>query len=151
VKSTWHRLRALNARDRSLVIEAALLLTATWLGLKTLGYPLTRRMVARSASRLRRRIGRTRVAPERVAWAVVAVANQMPFRTTCLPRAIAGHLMLVRRGYPSDLRIGVLPRRAGDAQPLQSHAWMEYEGTVLIGALDNLADYAVLTARAEPS
>jgi hypothetical protein len=59
--------------------------------------------------------------------------------------------MLVRRGYLSDLRIGVLPRRAGDAQPLQSHAWMECEGTVLIGELDNLGEYAVLTACGELS
>ena len=136
--------------DRGLVIEAASLLTLVWLGLKTLGYPSTRAMAERSAKNFTRRVHRGRATPERVAWAVVAVANRMPLRTTCLPRAIVGHVMLGRRGYPSNLCIGVLPRRAGDPQPLQSHAWMECQGTVLIGGLDNLSEYAVLTARGEP-
>lgn len=150
MKSTWQRLRALTAPDRWLVIEAALLLTVVRLGLTTLNYPTTRRVIERRATRFRGRI-EGRATPARIAWAVVTVANRMPLRTSCLPRAIVGHVMLVRRGYLSDLRIGVLPRRAGDAQPLQSHAWMECEGTVLIGELDNLGEYAVLTACGELS
>jgi hypothetical protein len=150
VIATWRRLRALSRADRLLVIEAAWLLSVVWLTLKSLDYPSTRWLIERYA-RLTRRISTSSVPPERLAWAVVSVADRLPVRITCLPRAIVGHAMLVGRGYPSELRIGVLPRRLFDTEPLQSHAWTEYEGTVLIGELDNLGDYAVLTARGEPS
>jgi len=39
--------------------------------------------------------------------------------------------LLRKKGHASDLRIGV---RKGNGQPLEAHAWVEYQGVVVIGA-----------------
>jgi hypothetical protein len=59
--------------------------------------------------------------------------------------------MLHRRGYPADLRIGVYGRATNAARPLEAHAWVECEGRVVVGKVQNLADYTVLTPTAPPA
>lgn len=67
------------------------------------------------------------------ARAVERAAGRLPFETKCLPRAIALHLMLERRGAESQLVMAVLPGAArGKFDDL--HAWVEAGGEVLIGA-----------------
>lgn len=57
----------------------------------------------------------------------------MPFRTTCLVRAIAGALVLRRRGLRDvTIRFGV--RRTGGR--LEAHAWLIHRGVVLLGGQD---------------
>lgn len=61
------------------------------------------------------------------------VALRLPFEYRCLPRAMALHWMLTRRGRPTTLVIGVLPGpRRGQLDDL--HAWVELGGEVLIGS-----------------
>lgn len=68
-----------------------------------------------------------------LARAVERAAGRLPFTTKCLPRAIALHLMLARRGAESQLVLAVLPGLArGKVDDL--HAWIEAGGEVLIGA-----------------
>ena len=81
--------------------------------------------------------GRRRQPPvDLIAWAVGAIANRLP-RTTCLPRALATQLLLGWHGHWSVLRIG-LRRDWGQRGPLADHAWVEFRGRVVIGALDDL-------------
>jgi hypothetical protein len=62
----------------------------------------------------------------RVDVAVEGAARWLPARAvTCLPRACAAHVMLVRRGARSSLRIGVLKRETG---AVAAHAWVEAGG-----------------------
>lgn len=68
-------------------------------------------------------------------------ASRLPFAYRCLPRAMALHWMLTRRGKRTTLVIGVLPGpRRGHLDDL--HAWVEMNGEVLIG--DNPEPYAIL-------
>lgn len=60
---------------------------------------------------------------------VAGIAPRMPFRTTCLVRAIAGWLLLSRRGLASTIRFGV----AIEDGKLAAHAWLIVEGVSLIG------------------
>jgi hypothetical protein len=83
--------------------------------------------------------------PDRIAWAITAMAERLPMHTTCLVRALAGHAMTRRRGWPSEIRIGVIAPQMSSIRPLDSHAWMEVDGRVVIGDIENLADYAVLS------
>ncbi len=70
-----------------------------------------------------------------LARAVVRAAALLPFHTKCLPRAIAFHTMLRRRGLPSKLVIAALdPRRRGSIEDL--HAWVESAGEIMIGEID---------------
>lgn len=62
-------------------------------------------------------------------------ATRLPFECKCLPRAMALHWMLRRRGVPCQLVITVLdPAQRGADDNL--HAWVEAGAAVLIGAID---------------
>ena len=68
-------------------------------------------------------------------------ASRLPFACRCLPRAMALHWMLTRRGKRTTLVIGVLPGpRRGHLDDL--HAWVEINDEVLIGASPE--PYAIL-------
>lgn len=68
-----------------------------------------------------------------LAHAVDRTASRLPFETKCLPRAMALHAMLRRRGARSQIVIAVLQGVArGTMDDL--HAWVESQGEVLIGA-----------------
>lgn len=78
--------------------------------------------------RLRSRHG---ASPDGAAWAVSAVACRVPTLAKCLARALALKMLLSVDGYRSFLHIGVA--RAGSGR-LQAHAWLEFEGRILIGS-----------------
>jgi len=61
-----------------------------------------------------------------------------PLRINCLPQALVGHRLLGRKGFNVQLKIGVL-KHPGDQ--LAAHAWLEYEGQVILGDLRNLGQF----------
>ena len=77
----------------------------------------------------------------RVRWAVEAMGRRIP-GTTCLCEALTGYGMLRRRGHDAVIRIGV---RHGAVMALDAHAWVECDGTVVIGLTPVLTEYAVLS------
>ena len=56
-----------------------------------------------------------------VAWAVEKAAAKPWINALCLPRALATHAMLRRRGIASRLCLGVARKESG----LAAHAWVE--------------------------
>ena len=63
-----------------------------------------------------------------IKWALETVSAQSRANDLCLPRAIAAHAMLRRRGITSRLCLGV----ARDQQ-LAGHAWIEVDSHTIIG------------------
>lgn len=139
--AAWRRFRTLQPTDRRLVLEAASLMVVVWSGFRVLRFSRVLELVARHANRPP---GDARPALDRIAWAVTAAAGRLPLPTTCLVRALVADAMIRRHGGRSELRIGVL-QNGGDASPLEAHAWVECGGEVIVGGLDNLEDYAVLS------
>ena len=74
-----------------------------------------------------------------IVWAGQTAARYTPF-STCLSGALALQRLLSRNGHASTLHIGV----ARDASDFVAHAWIERDGTVLIGEDERLA-YTTLT------
>nr|WP_211112189.1 lasso peptide biosynthesis B2 protein [Azospirillum soli] len=65
-----------------------------------------------------------------VARRVRGMADRLPWHSTCLVRAVAGMLLLARRGIPgSGIRFGV---RKEDGR-LSAHAWLILGSEVLLG------------------
>jgi hypothetical protein len=64
-----------------------------------------------------------------VGWAVRAVSRRVP-QASCLTQALATQILLARRGYSSQLRIGVV--KEADAG-FAAHAWVEIDGGILVG------------------
>jgi hypothetical protein len=127
------RLLALDRSDRILIVRAL-----GWVLLARVGLwfvPFSRlRAVADRVTR-----GGRPADPRRIAWAVEAIARRIP-RASCLTRALAADAMLRRSGRLPNLQIGVVK----DGDLLEAHAWVELDGTVLVGNHD-LHRYTPLT------
>ena len=64
-----------------------------------------------------------------IARRVARLARYVPWRTTCLVQAIAGRLLLRRRGIAATIRFGVAHGEAG----LSAHAWLIVGDQILLG------------------
>ena len=130
-------LARMTPNERALIAEALWLIVVVRVTMRILPFPAVRRYLARLVC-----TGREGVStPEQIARALTAVGRRIP-GTTCLAEAVAGLTMLQRHGHPAVLRIGV---RRGASATLDAHAWVESGGTVAIGTVPELADYAVLS------
>ena len=139
------RFTSLERSDRRRVLEAASLMALVWTGLRVLRFPTLRRLLHRYArSSATGNAGRPHSsATYPVQWAITTVAARLPW-ATCLVQALAADAILRRRGLTSELRIGVRVRGNSDV-PFKAHAWVECGGTVVTGAIEELADFKVLT------
>jgi Transglutaminase-like superfamily len=75
----------------------------------------------------------------RVGWAVTRASRWVP-SATCLVQALAGQVLLRRRGHLASVRIGVArgervggQRRRGETTPVRAHAWLESGDIVVVG------------------
>ena len=76
-----------------------------------------------------------------VVWAIGKSSRLLPGEVNCLPKALAAQVMLSQRGYDVEVVIGA---RRNDRRQLNAHAWIEYQGKVIIGDVDDLAQFAPL-------
>ena len=150
--AAWRRYRTLEPAERRLLREAGTLLVLVRIGLVILPYARLRRLLDRYAGkRGHPGVGAPASASpgdilRKISWAVGAFSRRTPGPTTCLAQALTAHALLGRLGCPSQLRIGVRGRASAAPGPLRAHAWVESGGVVVVGALDDLAEYAVLSA-----
>jgi hypothetical protein len=145
VIALYHRFTSLDRSDRRLVLEAASLMALVWTGLRLLRLSTLRRILDHYVgSPIARNIAQPHPAIGPVRWAITAVAARFP-SATCLVQALVADAILRRRGLTCELRIGVRVR-GNTAVPFEAHAWVECDGAVAIGAIENLSDYEVLTA-----
>jgi hypothetical protein len=127
---TWLlKFRRLSSSDRRLLVQAVILHGVIGVGLRVLPFGLLRRLLAELAVTPREGPGAPG-GPDLVAWAVGIVSRLGGLTATCLSRALTAQVLLTRNGYPADLRIGVA--KGADGQ-FQAHAWVEYDGQVVIG------------------
>lgn len=84
-----------------------------------------------------------RPSPGRIVWAVDAADRHCPGDRTCLVRSLTSEALLRLYGYEPTHRIGVDKEAEDD---FAAHSWLEYEGDVLIGDLDDLSRYEPLPA-----
>lgn len=83
------------------------------------------------------------VAIDVIVWAVTIAGYYTPGGAKCLVRALTTQLLLSRYGYPHQLHIGVA---MGQSQVLEAHAWIEYNGHVIIGGLTDLSRFKPLSS-----
>ena len=83
------------------------------------------------ADRAPRRIDRFAADEARwICWAVEEIGARPWMNALCLPRALAAHAMLRRRGIASTLCLGV----ARDGDTFAAHAWIEIGKDKVVGA-----------------
>lgn len=112
----------LSGKDRMLLIESVVLLSATVCALKALGFRRTVEITTRPPRRsLPEGDGIDLIAPAQTA---INRAGRITGMGTCLARSLALSLLLSRRGVVTVLRIGVDKLSDG----MTAHAWLEYAG-----------------------
>jgi len=126
-------------REQALVIEAAFLLLAVRLSLGMFAFRTIAGRLGRFVSPDLPQVHRAASGPDAaelgplIVRVVPAVARHLPFRATCLPQAIAGRVMLQRRGIASTLSFGVLCTGDSARRTLAAHAWLETAASGSIG------------------
>jgi hypothetical protein len=131
-----HHLMNLQARNRSLLMRAFLLVGAARIALWVLPFNTARRVVTR-----RSRGPSAHYTIAEIGWAV-SVAKRFVLKGNCLPQALAAESLLIQCGHPVEFRIGVVKRR-GDQ--LEAHAWVKSGGSLVVGDLtQGLSEYSPL-------
>ena len=78
---------------------------------------------------------------------VNAASRLVPGGSHCLTKALAAESLLVRRGYPTEVKLGVARDKT---DKLIAHAWVLCEGVVLVGG-GELQRYTELTPGDQPT
>jgi hypothetical protein len=133
------KLLALPAGERTLLVEAALLLPVVHTIQQLV--PFRRWRPWLTQIQLHRPIRRPPPDPERIAQAVGRAQRGVPGVYKCLPAAYTTHLLLRRHGYASTIQVGVA--RDADGK-VEAHAWVEWQGRILVGELPDLARFVPL-------
>jgi len=134
---------ALGSAERRLFQEAFKLVAAIRVASWILPFAKVRGFADRVAKRKTSHDSQLRPSPERLAYFVRAAGNAFPGGHNCLVQAFVAEIMLLRRGYPAEFRIGVAnPAKQG----FKAHAWLLSEGRVVIGDYE-LESYVPLGTR----
>lgn len=138
----WNELLSLEPRRQRLLFESAALIAISRIGLWCLPFRWMHRWIDReSASRRSGRVRASRESVEEVAWAIGIASRAIP--ASCLAQAIAGTILLTRRGHPASLHLGVV---RGPRETLGAHAWVECAGHVVLGRNERFEQYTALGA-----
>lgn len=78
---------------------------------------------------------------ETITWCVAAASRFVP-GATCLVQAMVAQRLLLRAGYPAELKIGVTK---GEHGSFAAHAWLVSEGEIVIGR-DEMRRYSEMPA-----
>ena len=79
-----------------------------------------------------------------IAAAVGIASRNAPFRSNCLPQAMAAIYLCRRAGVPYAMHLGVMPSDAPGLGVLQAHAWIECGNVTITGGPRSLARYRAL-------
>jgi hypothetical protein len=126
----------LSCAERRLLLRAWLLLIAVRLGLRTLPFRWLWRFTQRLAQPQMRPQSPVTLTSEidAIVWAVKVASRYAGSSVSCLPRALTTYLLLGRAGVDANFRLGVVHTSAD----LEAHAWVEWNGRVLVGKLPDL-------------
>lgn len=125
----------LDGRDRRAVVGAGILLVIAKVAIPVLRLDRSRAVIAWLARRFQT-VAADRT-PTDLGWAVETAGNVTPGRYRCLHRSIVGHALLVANGHAATFNFGVTT----DDSEFSAHAWIECDGDVVIGDIEDLGTY----------
>jgi Transglutaminase-like superfamily len=135
------KLIQLSGRDRLFLVKTYILLTLIRLGLWLVPFEqLWKALVRLGQYRTKASSFPLGIGPivRRAIWAVNWSCKFTPGGAKCLARALTVKVLLDWNDCPADFKIGVA--KNGDGK-FEAHAWIEVEGTVVIGQLQNLEQF----------
>ncbi|MFQ5349576.1 MAG: lasso peptide biosynthesis B2 protein [Thermoanaerobaculia bacterium] len=141
------KLFALPWADRALLAEAALALAASRLAVLLVPFRWIAPRLGETMAHTPREDPADPELLRRIGWSVSVASRNLPWTSRCLAEAIAGKMMLKRRGVPSTLYLGLAKQGEVD---LEAHAWLRCGSRVLTG--ERVSEgYTVIASFAEPT
>lgn len=134
------KIAALSGKEVALLVKAASIIALIRIGLVTFPYVKIRRLLNKS-SKPKPQAALNQTYPEQVVWAARAIARHTLGDKPCLVQALAVEWLLRRKGYTTSLHIGV---NKDKQDKLLAHAWLEYDGDIIIGGRTSPSKYATL-------
>jgi hypothetical protein len=121
------------------------MITTVRAGMRLVSFETLRRYLARLArGRSVRETPADQAEIDTIVWSLQTAGRTLPPAGRCLIEALAGHVLLGRKGLATDLRIGVARDVDGT---FKAHAWLERGGTIVLGELGaELEQYAPFPA-----
>jgi Transglutaminase-like superfamily len=136
------RLLGLSASDRCLLIKAFVLIGIIRLGLLALPFRVVLQFLETiSQPAIKSGQSTSHASVRKIAWAVKVISRSMPGKVKCLARALTTQTLMNWQGHSCEFRIGVAKSNGGT---LEAHAWVEYQGQVVIGNLQDLSRFIPL-------
>jgi hypothetical protein len=129
------------SRDRLLLLKSVTLVILIRVGLRALPFSILLRVLGWLKDPLTHASKTNPTSMRKIAWAVTVASRRVP-DASCLTQALATQVLLGRLGYASALRIGVAKDLQGQ---LEAHAWVESDGTIIIGRAPDLSRYRLLS------
>jgi Transglutaminase-like superfamily len=134
---TWCKIARLTSTARGLLIRTVVLLAAVRVLLWFVPWPAVLRPVRALASAVLLFRRTQEISTERLAWAVRVSSRLIP-AATCLTQSLALQCLLTAAGHSSSVEIGVMWNAP---LSLQSHAWVEVDGRVLLANASDVAPF----------
>lgn len=126
--------------DQLRLVVAAAVLLATWVGVTVVPFERFRAGLLRVAGICRHVLPGT-PSTIRLAQTVDIADSNLPGDRTCLVRSLTTELLLESYEHSFVHRIGV--DRSEDGE-FEAHSWIEYDGEILIGNLEDIDRYQPL-------
>lgn len=130
----------MGAGDRHLLIMTLIILATIRLGLWLMPFRTLLKLIAKINQPSDRPQVTNPVSVRKIACSVNAVCRYMP-GVKCLARALTTQVLMSRHSLACELRIGVAKAEGGK---LEAHAWIEYQGLIVIGNLQDLSRFMPL-------
>jgi Transglutaminase-like superfamily len=131
----------LEPSERYLLIETFLMLNFIRICFLTVKFPTLQSLLNRISRFNSSENFRSDELIDKIVWRVEVSTSLSPGGAKCLARALVVHTMMERAGFNPILQIGVTDN---PLKNFQAHAWVEYEGKIIIGNLPDLKKYSVL-------
>lgn len=138
-----NRLLKLSGREFRVLLFACLWLNSIRLALWLLPFNSVRQKLTQFAAVWICQDKNSSVSIGFIRWTVHIAGRYTPGGAKCLVRALTAQLLLTRYKYPHQLHIGVA-KSAIDT--LEAHAWIEYQGRVIVGQLNDLSRFKSLAS-----
>ena len=138
-----HRLLKLSGRELRVLLFACLLLNSIRLALWLFPFNSVRQKLTQFSTVWICQDENSPISIGFIRWAIHIAGRYTPGTAKCLVRALTAQLLLTRYQYPHQLHIGVA-KSAADT--LEAHAWIEYQGRVVVGQLNDLSRFKSLAS-----
>lgn len=128
-----HLMSTMRLKPLLLRVETAIALSLAWSFIFLLPFRWTKYFLGQAKKPGAAKSTPTALQVERALWVGTLVshtADRLPWHSTCLVRALAGKLLLQRRGLTgARIRLGVAKQNGS----LVAHAWLIYGPEILLG------------------